>query len=260
MDPSEFVSSYIEAWNNRDSQAIANHLADGGTYFDSPAHQQLSREQLVEHLEAQFERNQHVYEVVGEVLMSENTIAFQYKATPLNPKGDQVTEISYGAEFISLRSGVAVEILDYYDPDERETAQSPLSNGLVSSQIQRYAKSGLSAQQMEKLQARLSELMETDKLYLVSNLTLPELAEALGCTVNHLSQAINAGFGVSFFDYINQYRVTAAMVLLRAPDSESQTVLDIALGVGFNSTSTFYVAFKKVSGQTPAQYRRSRED
>jgi AraC-like DNA-binding protein len=260
MNPSDFVSSYIEAWNSRDSQAIADHLADGGTYFDSPAHQQLSREQLVAHLEAQFSRERHVYELVGEVLMGENTIAFQYKATPQSAKRDHIAEATYGAEFITLSSGLAIGISDYYEPDEQEAPQSPLGNSFATTRIQRYAKSGLSAPQMEKLQTRLNTLMEKGKLYLGPNLTLPELAEALGCTVNHVSQVINAGFGVSFFDYINQYRVEAAMAMLRAPDSESQTVLDIALGVGFNSTSTFYVAFKKVSGQTPAQYRRAQVD
>jgi AraC-like DNA-binding protein len=260
MNPSEFVSSYIEAWNNRDSQAIANHLADGGTYFDSPAHQHISRDQLVSHLEAQFEQDSHIYELVGEVLMGESTIAFQYKATPRSTDSSHTAEPTFGAEFITLHSGVAVEILDYYEPDEQQAPKSPLGNSFATNQIQRYAKSGLSVQQMEKVQARLNTLMETDKLYLGPNLTLPELAEALNCTVNHVSQAINAGFGVSFFDYINQYRVKAAMALLRAADSESQTVLDIALGVGFNSTSTFYVAFKKVSGQTPAQYRRTQAD
>ena len=46
------------------------------------------------------------------------------------------------------------------------------------------------------------------------------------------------------------------MHLLRGDGNEARTVLDVALDVGFNSTSTFYVAFKKVTGETPAQYRR----
>jgi AraC-like DNA-binding protein len=80
----------------------------------------------------------------------------------------------------------------------------------------------------------------------------------MDCSVNHLSQAINAGFGVSFYDYVNGYRVRQAADILCCGDTESNGILDVALAVGFNSTSTFYAAFKKITGQTPAQYRREK--
>jgi AraC-like DNA-binding protein len=80
---------------------------------------------------------------------------------------------------------------------------------------------------------------------------------AVDCSVNHLSQVINSGFGVSFFDYLNQYRIEHAKELLTTLDGQSNAILNIAFTVGFNSNSAFYAAFKKYVGQTPAQYRRS---
>ncbi|MEL7447764.1 MAG: AraC family transcriptional regulator, partial [Pseudomonadota bacterium] len=105
--------------------------------------------------------------------------------------------------------------------------------------------------------ARLERAMVQDQAYLRHELTLPLLAEAIGCSVNHLSQVINAGFGMSFFEYLSSFRVQHAKVLLADADSRSNAVLNIAFTVGFNSNSAFYAAFKKCVGQTPAQYRRT---
>ncbi len=100
--------------------------------------------------------------------------------------------------------------------------------------------------------------MNEHQLFLQSGLTLPRLAETVGCSVNHVSQVINAGFGVSFFDFINAYRIEHAKKLLDNLD-ERGAVLNIAFSVGFNSNSAFYAAFKKHVGMTPTQYRRSRQ-
>jgi len=99
--------------------------------------------------------------------------------------------------------------------------------------------------------------MESQRLFLRSDLTLPKLAQAVDCSINHLSQVINSGFGVSFFDYLNQYRIAHARELLSKPDGQSHAILNIAFTVGFNSNSAFYAAFKKCVGQTPAQYRKA---
>jgi AraC-like DNA-binding protein len=98
--------------------------------------------------------------------------------------------------------------------------------------------------------------MGVEKIYLNSEMTLPALAGLMECSVNHLSQVINAGFGASFYDYLNSYRIEEAKRILGGADSASQAILDIPFEVGFNTNSAFYAAFKKSTGQTPAQYRR----
>ena len=98
--------------------------------------------------------------------------------------------------------------------------------------------------------------MAGDKVYLESELTMPKLAKLVKCSVNHLSQAVNSGFGMSFFDFLNSYRIEEAKAMLSQSKPQSQAILDISFAVGFNSNSAFYAAFKKATGQTPAQYRR----
>ena len=66
--------------------------------------------------------------------------------------------------------------------------------------------------------------------------------------------------GMSFFDYLNRYRIRHAMDLLTKHHDHGDVILNIAFAVGFNSNSAFYAAFKKCVGQTPAQYRRSQLD
>jgi AraC-like DNA-binding protein len=94
-------------------------------------------------------------------------------------------------------------------------------------------------------------------VYLKPDLTLPVLAEEVGCSVNHLSQVINSGFEMSFFDYVNNYRVRHAKELLLKMDGKKGAILNIAFTVGFNSNSAFYAAFKKHVGMAPAMFRRS---
>jgi AraC-like DNA-binding protein len=103
---------------------------------------------------------------------------------------------------------------------------------------------------------RLDQIMQSRKEYLRLDLTLPRLAESVGCSVNNLSQVINSGFGTSFFDYLNRYRIEHAKNLLENSDTQSSAILTIAFTVGFNSNSAFYSAFKKYAGMTPAQYRQ----
>jgi len=247
MTSEDFVSSYFEAWNQHDAGGVAEHLAQDGSYFDIPVRQQLSRNAFIEHLKDFFAQDKNRYVLVGEILTGESSIAFQYRACP-NADEDQGW---LGAEFITMQGDTAEKIEDYYqDP---ATAQM----GRRTIVTQRYAKSGLDESGLQRVMHRLTQLMEEQKVFLDPGLSLPQLATRLNCSVNHLSQAINAGFGMSFFDYVNQYRVKEAMTTLGSNDGSVPAILDIALQVGFNSTSTFYAAFKKSTGQTPAQYRKA---
>ncbi|MEM1114725.1 MAG: helix-turn-helix domain-containing protein [Pseudomonadota bacterium] len=248
MLSADFVASYLEAWNQHDPGGVADHLSQNGTYLDIPEQQQLNRSELVTHLEGYFKRDTNSYLLVGEVLTGQNTIAFQYRACP---DGCDEDGGWMGAEFITMDGAGAGLIEDYY----RNPAIRSRGRGEAPGR-QRYAKSGLSAEAQQAMLNSLIEVMEEDKAFLDSNLSLPDLAERLNCSINHLSQAINDGHGVSFFDFVNRYRVKEATDILVQPDNINPSILDVALEVGFNSTSTFYAAFKKATGKTPAQYRR----
>jgi AraC-like DNA-binding protein len=256
MISSDFVASYFDAWNHHDAGAVADHLAMGGTYCDMPFQRQLARAELIAHLKEYFAQDNSRYQLIGEILRGESSIAFQYRACPVDSSDDAVGWT--GAEFVTMQGDAACRIEDYYGSPDIESATQSMGRLPGRQRVQRYVKSGLDEEGLHEVMACLTELMKADQLYLEPDLSLPQLAECMDCSVNHLSQAINAGFGVSFYDYVNGYRVRQAADIFCSGDTASKAVLDVALAVGFNSTSTFYAAFKKITGQTPAQYHREK--
>ncbi len=108
----------------------------------------------------------------------------------------------------------------------------------------------LSTQMLEDLRAH----METQKPFLDGDLSLSTLAQQMQLSSHHLSQVINESAGQSFFEFVNEYRVTEAARLLRETD---HPIIQIAFDAGFNSKSSFYNCFKKSTQQTPSAYRNS---
>ncbi|MCH7637046.1 MAG: helix-turn-helix domain-containing protein [Proteobacteria bacterium] len=258
MRATDFVESYLDAWNHRDPKGVADHLTADGIYCDIPENVQFSHDELIMSLKDFFSNFRHRYELIGEILTSGDTIAYQYRMCPTEgAEGSGSPQAYCGADFITLHGDAAMTITDYCDIPGMTQPPSVAHLTTRDAQLRKYAKSGLSSEQMRMYKGRLEQIMQTQQAYLRPDLTLPRLAETVSCSVNHLSQVINSGFGMSFFDYLNQYRIEHATGLLSKFDGQSIAILNIAFTVGFNSNSAFYAAFKKCVGQTPAQYRRA---
>ncbi|MEW8333619.1 MAG: helix-turn-helix domain-containing protein [Candidatus Thiodiazotropha sp.] len=120
----------------------------------------------------------------------------------------------------------------------------------------KYEKSALDKETGSLLFADLQRHMAKEKPYLDSRLNLAQLAAQLRISSNYLSQVINERAGQHFFDFVNRYRVEEAKLAL-AGSTGRGNILAIALDAGFNSKSAFYTAFKRHTGQTPTQYRRT---
>ena len=260
MQISKFVESYFDAWNHGDAKGVADHLTEDGIYLDIPVNAQSTHDDLIDYLNDFFVSNRHRYELIGDILTNGNTVAFQYKSTLADPiEKSELPETYCGAEFMTLHGEAAVTITDYYEVGDRIRNTDISDVGSAGAPPNKYAKSGLCEALLHDYKRKLEYIMRNDQLYLRSDLTLPKLAAEVGCSVNHLSQVINAGFGVSFFDYLNRYRIQYACDMLATLNDRNCAILNIAYTVGFNSNSAFYAAFKKCVGQTPAQYRRAQQ-
>ena len=123
-------------------------------------------------------------------------------------------------------------------------------------QKQRYENSTLTEAQKQKYIKKLNEYMVDQQIYTKPDLTLAQLSENMKIPSHHMSQVINEKLGYNFLDFINSHRVKAAQDKLIDPELAHYTIIGIAYESGFNSKSTFYAAFKKVTGMTPSQYRK----
>ncbi len=105
--------------------------------------------------------------------------------------------------------------------------------------------------------ALLKKYMDEEKPFLNPSLTIRNLALDMKFSMRELSVLINQSLNQHFFDFVNEYRIKEAMKILKDPSKTSVTVLEILYEVGFNSKSSFNTAFKKQTGYTPTQYRKT---
>lgn len=103
----------------------------------------------------------------------------------------------------------------------------------------------------------LDFLMREAKIYRDPNLGLGSMAQKLNISGNYLSQLVNKLSGYNFTDYVNGFRVKDAKSKLKNPKFVNYTIIAIALESGFNSKSTFYSAFKKITGISPKEFRQT---
>jgi len=106
--------------------------------------------------------------------------------------------------------------------------------------------------QMAEDRKLLQQRMEDDRLFLNDTLSLSSFARDLDLPKAYVSQIINQGFGVSFKEWINNYRVEMAVHLMKQQAQSS--MIDIALNSGFNNKVSFYRSFKRVTGKSPSEY------
>lgn len=119
-----------------------------------------------------------------------------------------------------------------------------------------YAQSTLARVDRDAMAARLRQLFEQEQVHRSESLSLAAVAEMLGLSTHQLSELVNTAFGVGFSRFVRQYRVETAKQMLI--DEPRASVLSVGMAAGFNSQSSFYVAFKEQVGEVPGEYRQRR--
>ena len=104
----------------------------------------------------------------------------------------------------------------------------------------------------EALMQRIRKLMTEQQLFKQSELKVADVATLLGTNGRYVSDCINQLEGHSFSQFVNGYRIDYAKQQLRQQPDVKLTVL--SLESGFANETSFFRAFKTLTGMTPREW------
>jgi AraC-like DNA-binding protein len=139
----------------------------------------------------------------------------------------------------------------------RYTREAPVISAPENSDLaidRKYQRSALGQAQAQRIADKINATMSQEKLHLDPSLSLHKLARHVAISPNYISQTLNETMETNFFDFVNKWRIETAKPKIIANED---TVLNIAFEVGFNARSSFYKVFKKETGKTPTEFRKS---
>lgn len=116
----------------------------------------------------------------------------------------------------------------------------------------------LTSEQVEQLKKKIAHIVDTHKPFLDPSLNLPMLSALVGMGTHELSYVLNKGFDRNFYQFINELRVEEAKSLLLSGKAKQLDMIGIATHAGFNSKTTFNTTFKKLTGQTPTEFLKTK--
>ena len=109
----------------------------------------------------------------------------------------------------------------------------------------------------KKIFIELNRIVVQDQLYLSPELSREDLAQIVHLNNARFARMIKENTGTNFNGYINELRINYAIQLLK--QHPNYTIRAIADEAGFNSTPILYSMFKKKTGMTPYEFKKTQE-
>ena len=121
--------------------------------------------------------------------------------------------------------------------------------------LPKYYNTNLDSLEADRILREIEVFMDEHKPYLNPDFTIARMADLLRIPKRHISQVINEKKNKNFNDFINEYRIKEAIALLGK--KEELRIFEIMYDVGFNSKSSFNIAFKRYTGRTPSSFKKA---
>lgn len=154
-----------------------------------------------------------------------------------------VISIIYAAYFGLKQSKVLVPyfLLEYENIDKSKK-QSTDNNSIT---------------EFKTLEQKLKSIIVERKPYLDTELTLGKLAELTAISDKKLSALLNQHMNISFYDFVNGYRINAFKDVIKSDMYNKYTIETIAYQCGFKSKASFYRIFKTKMKMSPSEYKNN---
>ncbi len=242
------VSAHNALWARGDLESLYALYHPEMVFTDHYAGQKYRGDALRAHVRSIIERSQlDSLRYTDRVRVDGDTATQRYTETIRSGADELLLSVS-ACDVVTVADGLIIAIDEYAIPE----VATPRAVGAprVRESVASIGKTGLSARAIGYLLSDLDRWMQTQRPFLNPALSLQDMALATGYTRNQISFALNQFKGVSFFDYVNGVRVEHLMS--RVPYPSSGGAVAWAEQAGFRSVSTFYRAFRSVTGASPA--------
>lgn len=100
---------------------------------------------------------------------------------------------------------------------------------------------------------RIAVLFDKEEIYTQTDLSVRKVADQLSSNEKYISRAISTHANMNFSNFLNEYRINKARKMMSRADNTFR-INEIMYECGYSSSSTFYSAFKKITGMTPKQF------
>jgi AraC-like DNA-binding protein len=116
----------------------------------------------------------------------------------------------------------------------------------------------LTKDRQKEMYHQLADKVRQGRLFLDPDLSMEKLTMATGYSRHQISEVLNQYADISFYPFINQFRVEQVCDQMKKAASKTSlssfNMLDLSYACGFKSKSAFNDYFRKFTGQTPSQY------
>lgn len=132
---------------------------------------------------------------------------------------------------------------------------SSITKSMESSYNNQKDSYGSHEDEMGKLSKELINYIEANAVWKDCELSIAKLSRGAGIPKYQITQILNEHIGKNFYTLINGYRIEEAKKMITNEQYKNYTFIAIAMDCGFNSKTTFYATFKKITGTTPTEYK-----
>lgn len=255
MQPQELADKYLGAWNRQDVDGLLALMHEGASYYDAFWRETCVGRDLPEYFQGFFEEECYWYKQDGELITTDSSVVLRYHAHAVD--GKEIGDVVYsGADVLTLRDGKILTSTDYYCEPDPTCLLAVAKSAERRHGETRYANAGLSGLKSWLVREQMLELIGKNQAFRDPQLTLADVAQQIGCSVEQLHQVVDYEFRSDFDDFLDVQRSNYASDLLRQAKNEPNYMSRIATQAGFTSTDDFYLAFSKSFGMTPKEYQR----